>query len=274
MRKAERRAREQGKVIRDGAVPVVDEEVIAIAPKPGIAHRKRNMLLPLAVMVLMVPVGIAITGIQGVRAAGIENPTLMNYLDQASGSTAVLWAILLAVGVAVVMLKGQGMFTLEESSALLFKGAGGMVQLAAIMMLAFAIGATCNELGTGPWVAGVVQPWLTPVLIAPLVFLVSCFIAFSTGTSWGTFAIMMPLAVPLTASYNLSGETVSLPLVVSAVLGGGVFGDHCSPISDTTIVSSMASCSDHIDHVRTQLPYALTAASVALLLYLLIGLLR
>ncbi len=271
MRRAERRARDEGKVIRDGAVPVVDEEVIAIAPKPGIAHRKRNMLLPLAVMVSMVPVGIAVTGVQGVRAAAIKNPTLMNYLDQASGSTAVLWAILLAVGMAVLMLKGQGMFTLQECSALVFKGAGGMVQLAAIMMLAFAIGATCNELGTGPWAAGVVQPWLTPVLIAPLVFLVSCFIAFSTGTSWGTFAIMMPLAIPLAASYNLTGESVSLALVVSAVLGGGVFGDHCSPISDTSIVSSMASCSDHIDHVRTQLPYALTVASVAVVLYLVVG---
>jgi Na+/H+ antiporter NhaC len=180
----------------------------------------------------------------------------------------VLWAVLLAVVVAVVFLKGQRIFSLKESGDLVFKGAGGMVQLAAIMMLAFAIGATCNELGTGPWVASVVQPWLTPVLIAPLVFIVAGFIAFATGTSWGTFAIMIPLAVPLAASY----DTVSIPLVVSAVLGGGVFGDHCSPISDTTIVSSMASCSDHIDHVRTQLPYALLAALGAVLLYLVAGL--
>jgi Na+/H+ antiporter NhaC len=224
-------------------------------------------------MVLMVPVGIAITGLQGVRAAGLEQPTFLEYLDQASGSTAVLWGILLAVLVSVLMLKAQGILSLHESSALVFKGAGGMVQLAAIMMFAFAIGATCNELGTGGWVAGAVQPWVTPGLIAPLIFLVSCVIAFSTGTSWGTFAIMMPLAVPLAASYNLTGPTVSLPLVVSAVLGGGVFGDHASPISDTTIVSSMAACSDHIDHVRTQLPYALAAAAVAWLLYLVIGLL-
>ena len=97
-------------------------------------------------------------------------------------------------------------------------------------------------------------PYLTPLLVAPLVFLVSGAIAFATGTSWGTFAIMIPLALPLAATMNLEGAAVSLPLVVSAVLGGGVFGDHCSPISDTTLISSMAAWSDHIDHVRTQLP--------------------
>jgi tetracycline resistance efflux pump len=107
--------------------------------------------------------------------------------------------------------------------------------------------------------------------VAPLVFLVSCVIAFSTGTSWGTFAIMIPLAAPLVERFNIEGAAVSLPLVVSAVLGGGVFGDHCSPISDTTVVSSMASASDHIDHVRTQLPYALLCGAGAVALYLVAG---
>ena len=181
--------------------------------------------------------------------------------------------VLFGVAVGAVSLRAQRIFDVKELVDLGFKGAGGLVPLATIMMLAFAIGMTCNRLGTGPWVAETARPYLTPVAIAPVVFLVSCFIAFSTGTSWGTFAIMMPLAVPLAARFIQDGDPVSIPLVVSAVLGGGVFGDHCSPISDTTVVSSMASCSDHIDHVRTQIPYAMTAAAGAVVLYIVIGLL-
>ena len=114
--------------------------------------------------------------------------------------------------------------------------------------------------------------WATGLpLWAVCLFLVSAFIAFATGSSWGTFAIMLPLAVPLAASFNAEAIVVSLPLVVSAVLGGGVFGDHCSPISDTSVISSMAAASDHIDHVRTQLPYALVAGTVAFTLYLVVG---
>jgi Na+/H+ antiporter NhaC len=165
----------------------------------------------------------------------------------------------------------QKIFKGGEIVDLLFKGAGGLISLAALMMFAFAIGMTCNQLGTGVWVADAIKPYLNPKVIAALVFLTSAFIAFSTGTSWGTFAIMMPLAVPLAATFQAEGAAVSLPLVVSAVLGGGVFGDHCSPISDTTIVSSMASSSDHIDHVRTQMPYALLGAALTVVLYLAIG---
>ena len=111
--------------------------------------------------------------------------------------------------------------------------------------------------------AEVAGPYLTPVWIAPLVFAISGGMAFATGTSWGTFAIMIPLALPLVSSFAAEGQPVSVPLVVAAVLGGGVFGDHCSPISDTTIMSSMASASDHLDHVRTQAPYATVCAGVA-----------
>lgn len=138
--------------------------------------------------------------------------------------------------------------------------------LAALMVFAFSIGATCRELGTGVYVAHVAEEWLSPKLVPAVVFAVSAFIAFATGTSWGTFAIMMPIAVPMA---NLLG--VPLAPVVAAVLGGGVFGDHCSPISDTTIIASMASACDHIDHVRTQLPYAALAAGVSAVLYLIVG---
>jgi len=134
------------------------------------------------------------------------------------------------------------------------------------MVLAFAINNTCSAMETGPYVASLVEPWLSPALLPFLLFVCACFIAFSTGTSWGTFGIMMPIGIPLVAA--MGG---SLPLVVAAILGGGVFGDHCSPISDTTVISSMATACDHIDHVRTQLPYALVAAAIAGVGYLIAG---
>jgi tetracycline resistance efflux pump len=271
MARAERRAREEGKLLADGARPVVDESAIFVARKEGLPPRLVNILGPLVGMVVMVVAGIAITGTIGVRAAGPESPGVMDYLNQASGSTSVLWGVLFGLAVAGGLLMAQRAVSPQEFIDLGFKGAGGMLPIATLLVLAFGIGMTCNALGTGPWVAEQVRPYLTPVLVAPLVFLVSCVIAFSTGTSWGTFAIMIPLAAPLVERFNIEGAAVSLPLVVSAVLGGGVFGDHCSPISDTTVVSSMASASDHIDHVRTQLPYALLCGAGAVALYLVAG---
>jgi tetracycline resistance efflux pump len=271
MKEAERRAREEGKVLRDGAQPVVDESVVAAETKAGVTPKLRNMLVPLVVLVTMVPVGIAITGVMGVRGEGIEAPGFFDYLNEASGSLAVLWAVVAAVLVAVAMQVGQRTFSLAEATDVAFRGAGGMLPLAALMMLAFAIGMVSNAIGTGPWVAEAVQPYLSARLIAPVVFLVAGFVAFSTGTSWGTMAILIPLALPLAANYQVEGALVSLPLVVSAVLGGAVFGDHCSPISDTTVVSSMAACSDHIDHVRTQLPYALLVGAITVGIYVVVG---
>ena len=149
-------------------------------------------------------------------------------------------------GVLAVQLRASGVQKAGDLVDASFRGAGAMLPIATLLVLAFGIGAICDELGTGPFIAAQVTPYLTPLLVAPLVCLVSG--AIATGTSWGTFAIMIPLALPLAATMNLEGAAVSLPLVVSAVLGGGVFGAHCSPISDTTLISSMAAWSDHIDH--------------------------
>ncbi|MEO0874417.1 MAG: Na+/H+ antiporter NhaC family protein, partial [Bacteroidota bacterium] len=107
----------------------------------------------------------------------------------------------------------------------------------------------------------------SPALAPFLIFLVSCFVAFSMGSSWGTFAIMIPIAVGMGQSIGADPH-----IVIAAALGGGVFGDHCSPISDTTILSSMASATDHVDHVKTQLPYAFIAGGLAALGYLILGL--
>lgn len=252
MAKAERRARDTGKVIRDGAQLLVSEETIAMPVKDGVTPRPLNMLVPLLAMVLTVPFGLIVTG------GG--NITL------GSGSTAVFWAVLMGIAVAAMLYKGQGIFSLKEILDLVMKGMGGLIPMGLLMVFAFTLGATCKTIGTGPYVANLASATIHPALIIPLVFLIACFISFATGTSWGTFAIMIPIAVPLALSLDLS-----LPLMVSAVMGGGVFGDHCSPISDTTLIASMACACDHIDHVNTQLPYALSSAGLALILYLILG---
>ena len=141
-----------------------------------------------------------------------------------------------------------------------------MLPLALLMVFAFALGSLCKDLGTGQYVAEATKPFLSPALVPALIFLISAFIAFSTGTSWGTFAIMIAIAVRLA-----QGLDTNVTLAVAAALGGGVFGDHCSPTSDTSIITSMATGSDHIDHVRTQLPYALIGGAITTVAYLILG---
>jgi len=252
MKKAEIRSLETGKTIADGAVPMISEDVASLKPKKGIKHKSLNMIVPIFVMIVMMPVSLLITG--------------NGNLTSGSGSTAVLWSVLAAIFVAGSISLIQRILTLKEVMDYTLKGISGLVPLAILMVLAFSIGETCRTLGTGIYVASLSKNFLSPSAIAPILFITSCFISFATGTSWGTFAIMIPIAVP-TAVY----ANASLPLSIASVLSGSVFGDHCSPISDTTIVSSMASACDHIDHVRTQLPYAISIAVLSALLFWIVG---
>jgi len=252
MKKAEHRVRVENKLLRDGAEPLISTEVVTMEAKEGIPPRALNMILPVVTMVVMMPVVLLITG--------------KGNLMEGSGSASVLWAVIAGLVVGAVAYRAQGIMNVKEITDIFMKGVGGLIPLASLMILAFAIGDICDALGTGPFVAQAAKSTLNPGIIPTVVFLVSCFIAFSTGTSWGTFAIMIPIAVPM---INIIG--LHPGLIIAAVLGGGVFGDHCSPISDTTIIASMASATDHIDHVRTQLPYALTAAGFSLLLFIIFG---
>lgn len=252
MKKAEVRSKDFGKTIADGAVPMIAEDVSSTKPKKGVPHKAINMILPIVLMIVMMPVSLFITG-NGDLTAG-------------SGSTSVLWSVLSAIVIAGIISIVQKILNLREVMEFTLKGIAGLVPLAILMVLAFSIGDTCRTLGTGEYVASVSKEFIHPGIIAPIIFITSAFIAFSTGTSWGTFAIMIPIAVP-TAMFM----DASLPLSIAAVLSGSVFGDHCSPISDTTIVSSMASACDHVDHVRTQIPYAISMAIAAAALFLIAG---
>jgi len=146
------------------------------------------------------------------------------------------------------------------------KGIQGLIPLVIVLALAFGISSTQKALGTGVFLAQAAEASINVGFVPVIVFVLACIMAFSTGTSWGTFAIMIPIVIPMIATLD-----VHPPLMLAAALGGGIFGDHCSPISDSTIVASMASATDHIDHVRTQIPYALIAASIAIVLYVIFG---
>ena len=159
-------------------------------------------------------------------------------------------------------LSGDGIFTVQESIDIIMRGIGGLIPVLVLIVMAFALGATTRELQAGEYLASLTEGTLSPILLPPLLFVMSAVMAFATGTSWGTFAIILPIGVPMAATLGLD-----LRLMVGAVLGGAIFGDHSSPISDTTIVASLAAGSDHIDHVNTQLPYALLVAAVSIVLY-------
>jgi Na+/H+ antiporter NhaC len=269
MAKAEKRAKKEGKLLSDSARPMVSEELTDVEPKAGVVPKASNMIIPIVIMVVMMPIMLAYTGwseavIQRPDAVFLSKALFA--IGQGSGSTAVLTAVVTSILITMMIYRVQGMFRMNEMVDLTIKGISGLMPLAMLMLFAFAIGNVCRELGTGQYVAEVASNWLSPALVPVIVFLVSCFIAFSTGTSWGTFAIMITIAIPIALELE-----AHILMTVAAVLGGGVFGDHCSPISDTTILSSMASASDHIDHVKTQLPYALIAGTIASLLYLLLG---
>jgi Na+/H+ antiporter NhaC len=150
-------------------------------------------------------------------------------------------------------------------------GMKGVMPAIIVLAFAYALNDLSKALGTAVYIVEVTEAWLTPALLPALTFLIAGVIAFATGTSWGTFAIMMPLAVPLAFGFS-GGEPGSVVYAtIGAVAGGGVFGDHCSPLSDTSILASTGAASDHIDHIKTQLPYAFVTALVSLLLYVLLG---
>jgi Na+/H+ antiporter NhaC len=268
MKKAEKRALQEGKVIRDGATPMISSDVISMEKAEGTVARARNMIIPIATMVGMMPIGLIYTGwsqVENIQSYPFWQQIFLA-LGKGSGSTAVLWAVLMSILVGAILYRSQKIFKFPEIISLIFKGVGGLIPLALLMMLAFAIGKVCRDLGTGVYVAEVTKAWLSPKLVPVIIFIVASFIAFSTGTSWGTFAIMIPIGLQMAQIMD-----ANIYLTIGAALGGGVFGDHSSPISDTTIISSMASASDHIDHVKTQLPYALIAGFAATLVYLIVG---
>ncbi|PHZ84663.1 Na+/H+ antiporter NhaC family protein [Paremcibacter congregatus] len=188
-------------------------------------------------------------------------------LSKGSGSKSVLYATALACLTGYIMMLMSGKFGHSQLVKISFDGMGELLPLVTIVLFSLALGASLKQLGTGIFIAGLVGDFLPLYLVVPMLFIAGGLMSFTTGTSWGTFAILIPLGVPLINELGLPPS-----LVLSAIMGGGVFGDHCSPISDTTAVSAIASGCDLLEHVRTQLPYALTAGGISLILYIIASL--
>lgn len=251
MKKAEQRTK-GGELQWAHSVALADPEEIAPPPADDVVLKPRNMLLPIALMVVSMPIFMWITG--------------NGNLAEGSGSTSVLWAVMLGIGVAWILSLIDRSLDIDALSRVGLKGAGALTGMAVVLWLALALGAVTRSLGTGLYVAGAVGDAVPLFALLPLVFLVTGGIGFATGSSWGTFAIMLAVAIPLSNALGVPPAPF-----VAAVLSGGIFGDHCSPISDTTIIASLASATDHIEHVRTQLPYALIAGSVAAIGFAIMG---
>lgn len=219
-------------------------------------HKHRSiwvMLLPLFVLIVMVPLSLYYTG--------------KGDILKGSGSTSIFYAIIGTLIFIYVYYIAKGYMKHKEYLSGFYEGISDMIPIALILILAFFIGDIIKALGTANYIATEVKSAEIPLYLLPLmVFWVAGLTSFSTGTSWGTFSIMMPIALGLAGTFDLN-----IALMIGAVVSGGIFGDHVSPISDTTIISSMASGCDHIEHVRTQMPYALIGAFLASGCYLFFG---
>jgi Na+/H+ antiporter NhaC len=269
MYEAEARARETGKVLGDDASvdEAAGEEGGELAPPEGTPHRAFNAVIPIVVLVGGVLGGLYATGVAVVGPGA----SLQDIIGDANSYKALMWGSLLGVLVAGTMSVGQGLLDLEQTVEAWYEGLKSMLFAMIILVLAWALSDITDVLHTADYLVSILGESLPPGVVPALIFVLAAATAFATGSSWGTMGILMPLVIPLVwavLSQNAMDDPAHYHILysaVSCVLAGSVWGDHCSPISDTTILSSMASGCDHIEHVRTQLPYALSVGTVAIL---------
>ncbi len=266
---AEKRARETGKVLGEGANvdEAAAEEGEELKPPEGTPRRALNAIIPIIVLVGGVLGGLYATGI----AAAGSDASLQQIIGEANSYKALMWGSLLGVLVAAALSLGQGILDLEQTVEAWYEGLKSMLFAMIILVLAWALSDITEVLHTADYLVSILGESLPAGVVPTLIFVLSAATAFATGSSWGTMGILMPLVIPLVwavLAQNAMADPAHYHILyssVSCVLAGAVWGDHCSPISDTTILSSMASGCDHIEHVRTQLPYALSVGTVAIL---------
>ncbi len=271
MYRAERRAASGGGLVRPGGVPAADPTDDSLQPPEGTPHRWYNAAVPVIVVVVVALASLWVTGAAGLTP---EDRTLMglvvDVIGEADPFASLLWASFAGCAAAILLVTMQRILTLQEALDAWLGGIQSMLLAVIILTLAWGLGGVTGALDTGPYLASLLQDTLPLLILPALVFIVASLTAFSTGTSWGTMAILFPVVIPLAVAMGAGvgfagGENYAILLgTISSVMAGAVFGDHSSPISDTTVLSSMASACDLVDHVRTQLPYALVVALVAL----------
>ncbi len=283
---AERRARKTGEVLAPGATPISNLDTQEVMAEENIDKRWYNGFIPIMSVIVVTLAGLWFTGVSAVRSEQLNTADLgiVRYISTVIGhsdSYAVLmWASFLGGIIAILLALSQKLLSLEASISAWIGGIKAMMMAALILTMAWSIGNICNDMHTADYVIGLTKEYLSAGMIPFLSFLTAAVISFATGTSWGVMAILMPIVIPMgyllpqaDPSFTTAQQQAVFLSTIASVLAGATFGDHCSPISDTTIMSSMASGADHIDHVRTQLPYAMLGGLLSLLFgYLPVGL--
>lgn len=272
---AERRAASTGQVLAPNARPLTSRTISKIAPEPGIPCRWINAVIPVFVVVILVIVGMLWSGHdavieEGVTFNALSFETWKYAFGGAESGKVLLFASLGGSAVAIVMVVAQRLLSLQQALVDWLRAIPAMHLAFAILLCAWAIQDVCKDLGTSAFLVSAVGDTIPPMVFPLFSFLAAAGIAFATGTSWGTMGILLPVVLPWSLALS---EAPDVPFIVvllscAAVLDGAIMGDHCSPISDTTVLSSIATSCDHVDHVRTQMPYALTCMGLACLAYL------
>lgn len=271
MYKAEKRARLEGKVLADDATPMAAEETSSLQPAEHVIPSVWNAIIPIGTLIVAAFLGFYFNGYNAIddtalKAAIDASPLSFASMREcfgASDASVVLFqAALIASMVAMGMAVLKKAMPVKDAIETWVTGVKSMNITAVILLLAWSLSGVIKELGTATYLVSVLSDTLPPFLLPTIIFILGSIISFATGTSYGTMGILMPLAIPL--SFALQADPNFVILNVGSVLTGAIFGDHCSPISDTTILSSMGSACDHIDHVKTQLMYAVTVAVIAI----------
>ncbi|WP_299029015.1 Na+/H+ antiporter NhaC family protein [uncultured Campylobacter sp.] len=278
MLKAERRARAGELHPRRGGAMIEDVEDKTLEPKENIKLQSSNAVIPLLVLILGAFVSFYFSGLGALEGEVLESAkahpltfhTFQATFGAADASVALFQSALLATVVAIFMAVYRKILTVREAIETWGKGWKTMITTIIILLLAWSLSSVIKELGTSRYLVDLLSQSTPKIVLPAAIFMLGSFISFSTGTSYGTMGILMPLAIPLASAVGmhsgLEGDALHAYMIVniSAVLTGAIFGDHCSPISDTTILSSMGAGCNHIDHVQTQMPYALAVCAISI----------
>ena len=274
MRKAEIAARNRDKNIKDEVAVEATAQMDELEPKEGVKLSIWNAIIPIGALIISALVAFYYSGYSAIIGGDpsatqeimINSPFsfkgIMEAFAASDASVALFQSALFASIVAILMGVCKKIFTLSEAIEVWVDGMKGLIITGVILILAWSLGSVIKELGTAYYLVEVLKGAIPAFLLPSLIFILGAVISFSTGTAYGTMSILMPLAIPL--AYSINPDMSFVVVCTSAVLTGAIFGDHCSPISDTTILSSMGAGCNHIDHVRTQMPYSIFVAVITI----------
>lgn len=254
MLKAQNRAMKTGETIRPGGTPMRSEDKKIALPE-GVTPKIYTVVVPLFVLLAVMFTYLTAKGLWWTKVAGTDI------------RTGIATGFLCATLVLLVICRKEKIFTFTQCLDVMMGGMKNMMFMCVVLVLAWSLSGVTKTIGTAEYLTQISAGFLNPGLLPCIVFIIGAVMSLATGTSWGTMAILMPIALPMAIAFDVS----TLPLVATAVISGSIYGDHCSPISDTTILASIGSACDHIDHFETQMPYATTVAVVCAFMYLLAG---